>query len=128
MVRGSVYPCRVASRKENLRVPTHSAVTLEHISGAAAPGKSLQRVSEHELPQIDGGTEEKRQTHDEKRGIFSPFHSQPKYSSRQVARVSGRTLEHTPELNFNATFGGRSPAHRNGDRRCASSGGPCSKH
>lgn len=74
MVRGSVYPYRVASRKENLCVPTHSTVTLEPTSGAAAPGKSPQRIQEHELLQIYGGVEEKRQTHDEERGIFSLFH------------------------------------------------------
>lgn len=31
-------------------------------------------IQEHELLQIYGGVEEKRQTHDEERGIFSLFH------------------------------------------------------
>lgn len=63
-----------------------------------------------------------------KEEYFLHFISQPKYSSRQVAPISGRTLEITPEFNFNATFGGRSPAHRNGDRCRVLSVAPCSKH
>lgn len=76
MVRESIYPCRVASRKENLCVGTHSTVTLEHINGAA------EHIQEHKLSQIYSGVEKKGQTHDEKkRNIFSI--SLPKLSIAQ---------------------------------------------
>lgn len=110
MVRGSVYPCRVASRKEKLLVQlgcvgTDSTVPLEW-----------------------GGVEEKGQTHHEEEEYFLHFTSQPKHSSRQVAPVSGRTPELPPEFDFRATSGGSSPDHRNGERCCVLGGAPCSKH
>lgn len=79
MVRGSVYPCRVASRKEDLLV---------------------------QLGRCHAGVQEKGQTPHEKEQYFLHF---------------------TPEFDFSATSGGRSPDHCNGERRRVL-GGSCSKH